>query len=132
MKIEPLIVVKDVQASSDFYQELLGCQSGHGGDEYEMLMSDGRLLLQLHRQEVHEHPGLWDRRVPNGNGVALWFRMEDFKLAVARAKALKVETVREPHVNPNAMQNEFWLRDPDGYLVVICDKKGSASSSLFG
>ena len=25
----------------------------------------------------------------------------------------------EPHVNPNAQQSEIWLRDPDGYLVVL-------------
>lgn len=71
MKIEPLIVVKDVQVSSRFYQSLLNCQSSHGGDEYEMLTSDGQLILQLHRQETHEHPGLWNREIPNGNGTAL-------------------------------------------------------------
>ena len=42
MKAEPLIVVKNVQASSEFYQKILLCESGHGGDEYEVLMSDGQ------------------------------------------------------------------------------------------
>ena len=125
MKIEPLIVVKDVQVSSRFYRALLDCQSGHGGDEYEMLMSAGQLVLQLHKQETHEHPGLWDREIPNGNGIALWFRIEDFNKAVEKAKKLNVEVVAEPHVNPNAMQNEFWFEDPDGYLVVISNKMGS-------
>jgi hypothetical protein len=37
MKVEPL----DVQVSSEFYQNILLCESGHGGDEYEMLISDG-------------------------------------------------------------------------------------------
>ena len=30
-----------------------------------------------------------------------------------------VPVVRDVHVNPNALQQEIWVRDPDGYLVVI-------------
>lgn len=126
MKIEPLIVVKDVPASSRFYQTLLECQSGHGGDEYEMLMSGDRLILQLHRQDVHEHPGLWDSKTRPGNGVALWFRTDDFDSAVQRIQSLNAEIVASPHVNPNARQNEIWFRDPDGYLVVISNHSGDA------
>jgi hypothetical protein len=39
------------------YQELLGCQSGHGGEEYERLLHDWTLVLQLHRFEVEHHHG---------------------------------------------------------------------------
>lgn len=63
MQLAPLICVHDVEASSRWYQRLLSCSSGHGGDEYERLTFDGRL-------------------VQNGN----W---------------------------------EYWLRDPDGYTVVL-------------
>ena len=32
MRPQPLIAVLDVEASSRWYQRLLGCQSAHGGD----------------------------------------------------------------------------------------------------
>jgi hypothetical protein len=49
VQAQPLIAVRDVAASSRWYQALLGCESGHGGDEYEMLVSGGELVLQLQR-----------------------------------------------------------------------------------
>ena len=48
MRVQPLIAVRDVAASSCWYQQLLGCESGHGGPEYERLVKDGELILQLH------------------------------------------------------------------------------------
>ena len=44
MRPQPLISVTDVPRSSSWYQELLGCESGHGGDAYERLLRDGTLL----------------------------------------------------------------------------------------
>lgn len=126
VNIEPLITVKDVEISSLFYQELLDCESAHGGSEYEMLTYEGRLLLQLHCQDAHEHPGMWDSKIPSGNGVILWFRTNDFENCVSKVRKLGAEIVSEPHINPNAQQNEIWFRDPDGYLVVISDNIGNA------
>ena len=81
MRPQPLIAVTDVEASSRWYQRLLGCESAHGGAEYERLVSDGRLILQLHRFEVehhHERIGNPDDK-PYGNGVLLWFEVDDFE-----------------------------------------------------
>ena len=49
MRPQPLIAVSDVEASSRWYQQLLGCRSAHGGTEYERLISGDALILQLHR-----------------------------------------------------------------------------------
>ena len=127
MKIEPLIVVKNVKESSQFYQELLDCESGHGGDEYEMLLHQGKLILQLHQHDAHEHPEMWNPGVPPGNGVVLWFRTDNFDECVGRIRDLKAIIVAEPHVNPNALQNEIWLKDPDGYLIVVSNNFGDAN-----
>jgi hypothetical protein len=35
MRPQPLIAVTDVEASSRWYQRLLGCEGDHGGTEYE-------------------------------------------------------------------------------------------------
>src|SRR5918997_1454964 len=85
---QPLICVSDVEASSRWYQRLLGCTSAHGGREYERLVYRGRLILQLHRWDVeHHHGALGNPDVrPYGNGVLLWFEVEDFDAAVARAE----------------------------------------------
>ena len=125
MRPQPLIAVSDVERSSHWYQRLLGCQSGHGGADYERLLADGELVLQLHSWEAHDHPHLGDvQSRPYGNGVLLWFQAADFDAAVARAQELVPEVLEEPHVNNNAGHRELWIRDPDGYVVVLASAYG--------
>ena len=126
MRPQPLIAVRDVEASSRWYQRQLGCRSGHGGTEYEQLVDEGgRLILQLHAWDAHHHPHMGDPTVkPHGNGVLLWFQIGDFDAAVARAHALSTEILEGPMVNPNANHREIWLRDPDGYVVVLASAYG--------
>jgi catechol 2,3-dioxygenase-like lactoylglutathione lyase family enzyme len=125
MQPQPMICVSDVPRSSRWYQVLLGAQSGHGGPAYEQLMLDDRMLLQLHLWEAHEHPHLGDPQAPSrGNGVALWFQTDAFDAALARIRALGAEVLEDAHLNPNANHREIWLRDPDGYLVVIAGAYG--------
>ena len=103
MRVQPLIAVRDVAASSRWYQKLLGCESGHGGSEYERLIKDGEPILQLHAWGAHDHPNLADPdAAPNGYGVLLWFQTDAFDAAIARARALRAEIIQEPFVNPNA------------------------------
>ena len=54
-----------------------------------------------------------------GNGLVLFFRIDDFDMALARARALVARLEEEPHVNPSTGTTEFSLRDPDGYYVTI-------------
>lgn len=130
---QPLIAVTDVEASSRWYQRLLGCESAHGGPEYERLVSDGVLVMQLHRFEVEHHHGRigdpTDR--PYGNGVLLWFELEEFDAAMSRVEEIGAEVVLPRHRNPpdgNGGPNhwECWLRDPDGYMVVLASPDGTA------
>lgn len=120
MQLHPLICVHNVEASSHWYQQLLGCESGHGGSEYERLNCHGKLVLQLHQWEVeHQHGPLGDPELrPYGNGVLLWFELQDFEAAVSRAEAMNVEVIKPSYLSENGNW-EFWLRDPDGYTVVL-------------
>lgn len=136
MRPQPLISVTDVEASSRWYQRLLNCQSAHGGTEYERLVSKGTLVLQLHSFEAEHHHGRIgdpnDR--PYGNGVLLWFELDDFESALARAHEMKAKVVMPRHRNPpegNGGPNhwECWLNDPDGYTVVLASPDGSAGAS---
>jgi catechol 2,3-dioxygenase-like lactoylglutathione lyase family enzyme len=144
MRAHPLLVCRDVEASSRFYQQLLGCKSGHGDvegrhsrGEYERLVdprlhhtpwgSDG-LILQLHAWKAGRHHGhLGDPTRPVGNGVLVWFEVDDFDAAVARARALKAPVILEVHRNPNAQHREMWITDPDSYTVVLASSDGEAS-----
>jgi catechol 2,3-dioxygenase-like lactoylglutathione lyase family enzyme len=117
---QPLLVVRDVARSRAFYCSILGGESGHGGDEYEQIVDGGEILLQLHRLDVIDHHGpLADETAPLGNGVLLWFELADFDGAVERAREHGAEVTKGVHENPNARQRELWLRDPDGYTVVL-------------
>lgn len=127
MQIQPLIVVSDVVKSSSFYQQVLLCESGHGGEEYEMLFSNGELILQLHARDTHDHPGMFENDVKVGNGVILWFRTSEFERAVERIREMEITIVTEPHINPNANQYEIWFRDLDNYLVVVSGNIGEAN-----
>ena len=54
-----------------------------------------------------------------GNGLLLFFRVDDFDRALERARALVTRLAEEPHLNPNTGTEEFSLRDPDGYYVTL-------------
>lgn len=117
---QPLIAVRNVAASSRWYQRLLDAESGHGGDVYERIVVDGELILQLHAWEEEDHPNLTDRdKAPPGHGVLLWFHVPAFDEAAARVRDIGADVVLDVRVNPNANQRELWLRDPDGYVVVV-------------
>lgn len=135
MRPQPLIAVTDVEASSRWYQRLLALSSAHGGSEYERLESNGSLVLQLHHFEVEHHHGpIGDpARKPYGNGVLLWFEVDDFAAAANRAAELAAEVVLPKHRNPPGDGGpnhwELWLRDPDGYLVVLASPDGTADGN---
>ena len=129
---QPIIAVRDVRASSRWYQQLLGLDTlpehSHR-DFYDRLLSNGELILQLHAWDEEDHPNLINAdAAPHGHGVLLWFELDDFDAAVARARRLNAEVVLEPHINPAPNHWEMWLRDADGYVVVIASPDGSAKS----
>ena len=123
---QPLIAVRDVRASSRWYQHLLNTSAlpeHEHRDTYNGILCDGHLILQLHAWDEENHPNLVNAdAAPCGHGVLLWFEVDDFNAAVERAGSLKAQVVEESHVNPNAGHREIWLRDPDGYVVVIAGK----------
>ena len=117
-----IIGVSDVAASFKWYQSLFGQPATGPAHTYfgQILDSDGTVLLCLHGWGAHDHPSLTspDHAQP-GNGLLLFFRVDDFDEALTRARALAAQLEEEPNRNPNTGTNEFSLRDPDGYYVTI-------------
>lgn len=129
---QPLIAVRNVRASSRWYRELLGADSlpehSHR-DVYDRVQHAGHLILQLHAWDEEDHPNLVNADAARpGHGVLLWFEVTNFDVVVGKARALKAEVIVEPHVNPNPQHREMWLRDLDGYVVVIASPDAETSS----
>ena len=130
---QPLIAVRDVPASSRWYAQLLGAErtsesmrSDHAR-VYDRLLCGDSLVLQLHAWDEEDHPNLVNAdAAPPGHGVLLWFEVDDFDAAVKRVRALRATVLLKPHVNPAPGHREIWIRDPDGYVVVIASPDGEA------
>ncbi len=123
-----VIGVADVARSFKWYQTLFGQRAGAPAHDYfgQIRDDDGTVLLCLHRWGAHEHPSLTDpRRAEPGNGLLLFFRVDDFDRALARARGLVDALDAGPEVNPNTRTREFALRDPDGYCVMVSEQDAS-------
>jgi hypothetical protein len=132
IQARPLIAVRNVRASSRWYAELLGADSlpeHPHRDLYERISCSGQVLLQLHAWDEENHPNLVNRDAGKpGHGVLLWFQVNDFDAAVERARSLQAEIVEDAHINPNSGDREIWLRDADGYVVVVASSPGESGS----
>ena len=132
VEAQPLIAVRDVRASSRWYGRLFAADSlpdHRHRDLYDRVFSSARLILQLHAWDEEHHPNLVNANAaPPGHGVLLWFQVNDFDSTVDRARELRAEVIEEPHVNAAPQHREIWLRDPDGYVVVIAGPDGEVSS----
>ena len=132
VRAQPLIAVRNVRESSNWYRQLLGFDSlpehPHRA-EYDRMQCRGELILQLHAWDKEAHPNLINAdAAPPGHGVLLWFEVDNFNQVVERARALRAQVILKPHVNPNPKHREMWLRDPDGYVIVVASPDGDVGS----
>jgi len=117
-----IIGVRDVPGSFKWYQSLFGRPETAPAHDYwgQICDSDGTVLLCLHQWGAHAHPSLTspEKALP-GNGLLLFFRVDDFDTTLQRARALVSRLDEEPQVNPATGTREFALRDPEGYYVMV-------------
>ena len=121
VRTEPIIAVKNVPTSSRFYQNLLGCTSTHGGETFEILEDNGVVILCLHKWGAHEHPTMVNNEKEAGNGLILFFRVDNINTVFVHAKKINAEIEREIHYNENSLRNQFIVRDPDNYYLIISE-----------
>lgn len=117
-----IIGVADVPRSFRWYQSLLDLPQTAPAHNYfgQIMDPDGTVLLCLHRWGEHEHPSLASpTRAEPGNGLLLFFRVDNFDNVLAKACELADHLEEAPHMNPNTGTREFSLRDPDRYYVHI-------------
>jgi len=121
-RIWTIIGVGDVARSVAWYQALFDLPRVPPAHGYfgQIVDLDGTVLLCSHLWGEHDHPSLAspDTATP-GNGLLLFFRIDDFERVLHSARALVDRLEEEPQVNPGTGTSEFSLRDPDGYYVTI-------------
>jgi catechol 2,3-dioxygenase-like lactoylglutathione lyase family enzyme len=117
-----IIAVHDVASSFAWYQSLFGQPATAPAHTFfgQLVDTDGEVLLCLHEWGEHDHPSLTSPApAAPGNGLLLFFRVDDFDAALERASELVPRFEAEPELNPSTGTQEFSLRDPDGYYVTI-------------
>ena len=117
-----IIGVSDVPRSFRWYQSLFGQRPTRPAhrDFGQLADADGTVLLCVHQWGTEDHPSLTSpgNGTP-GNGLLLFFRVDDFEMALQRAHGLVPRLEEDPHVNPSTGTREFSVRDLDGYYVTI-------------
>lgn len=121
-KIDPIIAVKNVAASSQWYQSVFECRSRHGGKEFDILVDENdEILLCLHQWGEHSHPTMMHPEITPGNGLILYFRTDKMDAIREKAENAGAKIEEDIHLNPNSRRKEFSIRDLDGYYLTVTE-----------
>jgi catechol 2,3-dioxygenase-like lactoylglutathione lyase family enzyme len=136
-RVWPIIAVADVKRSAAWYVALLRAQENHPGATVfnQVLDADGTVLLCLHhwgpsgpRGDHHwpslEHPG----QGRAGNGLLLWFVVDDLDQAWQRAQELGATIDESPNSDNGTGMRAFVLRDLDGYYVAVNEPRSEGAA----
>ena len=124
----PIVAVADVARSSAWYVRLLAARENHPGAAVfnQVLDGDGTILLCLHRwgpsgpRGDHDWPSLASPAAGRvGNGLLLWFVVDDFDAAWGRAQTSGTAVEEPPNTDNGTGMRAFVVRDPDGYHVTV-------------
>jgi catechol 2,3-dioxygenase-like lactoylglutathione lyase family enzyme len=126
IRTEVIIGVRNVVKSAEWYMALLGCKTTHNGNNFEVLTDgEGNTVLCLQRWGVHEHSTLMSPDVKKGNGLILYFRVDDLQQVWDNARELYAVIEEIPRLNERSGRREFALRDLDGYYVEIAQEEAA-------
>lgn len=121
-RLDPIIAVKNVEASAKWYQQVFGFKNLHGGENFAVLATENDdIILCLHKWGEHEHPSLSDSNIHAGNGLLLYFRTTDMENIREKIREFGGMIAEEIHLNLNSRRKEFSLRDPDGYFLTVTE-----------
>jgi hypothetical protein len=124
----PIIAVKNVGESATWYTRLLDANNNHPGATVfdQILDTDGTVLLCLHQwgpsgaRGDHQWASLaHPANGQAGNGLLLWFVVDDLDSAWERAQALDASIVETPNTDNGTSMRAFVVRVPDGYQVAV-------------
>lgn len=121
-KLDPIIAVKNVEASAGWYQNVFGFNNTHGGNHFAVLTNtQNEIILCLHAWEMDNHPTMTDPEIPAGNGLLLYFRTANWREIKQNLDKIGWTLEEEIHQNENSRKQEFSFRDPDGYFITVSE-----------
>ena len=121
-KIDPIIAVKDVNISAEWYQAVFGCKRTHKGNDFAVLEDENEeILICLHKWGEHEHPTMTNPQITPGNGLILYYKTENLDAIRQNIEKINHPIEEDIHLNPNSRKKEFSLRDKDGYYWTITE-----------
>lgn len=121
-RLDPIIAVKNIEASARWYHLVFGFKNAHGGKDFAVLKSeDDEIILCLHQWGEHNHPSLKENNRTVGNGLLLYFRTENIDTIRKNIEKINCKIEEEVHLNPNSLHKEFSFRDLDGYYLTVSD-----------
>ena len=115
-RIWTIIGVADAPSSFRWYQSLLGLPETAPAHDYfgQIVDSDGTVLLCFHEWGAHGHPSLMSPgAAAPGNGLLLFFRVDDFDRSLPRARALV------PGPNARAVGSDILLTKTEAWPICI-------------
>ncbi len=122
IKLDPIIAVKNVEVSAEWYHKIFGFENMHGGDYFAILTTlNNQVALCLHAWETDGHPTMENPNIPAGNGLLLYFRVENWQKIRQNLEKIGWTIEQEVHQNPNSKKQEFSFRDPDGYFITVSE-----------
>ena len=133
MNLTITLAVADLERTEDFYRNLLQqpierLAPGKGLPELLLLMFDGSDVLFRQDQNLEAaNPALFQNlnRHPKGVGVALELTYADLgpisQKLDRQQRHLLYELQDDEH-----RRREFWLHDPDGYLLILTQEPAPA------
>ena len=121
-RLDPIIAVKDIGASSKWYQKIFELRNSHGGDHFSVLVSDdNEIILCLHQWKEHNHPSMINPSITPGNGLLLYFRTENINKIYQNVLKAGCVIEEDIQLNTNSLKKEFSFRDPDGYFLTVTE-----------
>lgn len=127
-RVWPIIAVADVPGSAAWYTHLLAARQSHpDGTVFDQILDmDDTVLLCLHHwgpsgpRGDHDWPTLANPPVEGlGNGLLLWFVVDDFDAAWQRAQSLGTPIEERPNTDNGTGMRAFVVQDLDGYHVAV-------------
>ncbi len=121
-RLDPIIAVKNIEASSKWYEKIFGLRKEHGGDHFSVLISeDNEITICLHKWNEDNHPTMMNPAIACGNGLLLYFRTDNMNRIYQRVLEAGSVIEEDIHLNPNSLKKEFSFRDPDGYYLTVSE-----------
>jgi len=122
MRLDPIIAVKDVEASVEWYRSIFGFTKAHGNTYFAVLTSqENETVLCLHAWEMHNHPSMSNPNLTVGNGLLLYFRTSEWQTILQNLDKIGWNIEESIHQNSNSLKQEFSFRDPDGYFITVTE-----------